>query len=703
MILRNIQKLPNLTYKKKQPSNIYFMITYDDKLSLYQQAKEAYYNGNPIMGDVEFDELEKELGLENKGSVGTLRNPTYTVKHPFIMGSLSKVQIHEDKNHVINWKEYLNDAHSYFGNSEVIVSPKYDGCSFEMIFNRDLDGQFVIGDISGRGDGYYGKDLFPFLKKKAAKIGSNLNVYGVPVDSDTFIFRGEILINKEIFEKKYWSGRPNSTGETSLYARDFVNPRSFVAGVIGNDYDPSNKELQERINDLSIVIYYIAYKDARVSSSDDEYAAYIDTEDPIDTIKELDFTSFENIISEEFLPSSNAYVVTNLEDEDKFKDIYYFFDNYRKFKCPYNMDGFVIKPIAENRIANITDPRPSDCVAIKFLPMVVETEVTDIEWNRGKSGEYIPNVRFKSVTMDGKQVSKANGFNYGYIKENNIVPGKKLTISLAGDIIPYIYKIDSEIVNKEIEIPINTEIVDDIHLIAKRSEREIENDSLYYSILSLNVPGIGSELAKQIVVQERQKRENPEILNEFFGTEYMDNSPFPTNVLLLTPDEIKENIGGKNGQKISKAFKDICDAISLKEIIQSCNFKLCGNKVSEQCANVILNKKYDFTSMASEGYNWVFDENSTNYQKIMNILKHIGRPLSYFKTEDDEVQESKIPIIMTGEPTTAATKKEFLKQHPEYRETGSWKEVQIVFTNDMNSNTGKMKKAREKNIEIRLY
>jgi hypothetical protein len=35
--------------------------------------------------------------------------------------------------------------------------------------------------------------------------------------------------------------------------------------------------------------------------------------------------------------------------------------------------------------------------------------------------------------------------------------------------------------------------------------------------------------------------------------------------------------------------------------------------------------------------------------------------------------------------------------------TGSWKEVKIVFTNSLDSNTGKMKKAREKGIEIRVY
>ena len=66
-------------------------------------------------------------------------------------------------------------------------------------------------------------------------------------------------------------------------------------------------------------------------------------------------------------------------------------------------------------------------------------------------------------------------------------------------------------------------------------------------------------------------------------------------------------------------------------------------------------------------------------------------------------ENDKIPVILTGEPNNYSSKAEFLKCHPEYRMTGSWKEVKIVFTNSLESNTGKMKKAREKNIEIKLY
>ena len=101
-----------------------------EKLELYYRAKEAYYNGQEIMTDFEFDQLEKELGLENKAQVGARHNPSYTIVHPFIMGSLSKVQIHKDKEGNIDWRKYFTEAAKYFGRQEVIVTPKFDGCSF---------------------------------------------------------------------------------------------------------------------------------------------------------------------------------------------------------------------------------------------------------------------------------------------------------------------------------------------------------------------------------------------------------------------------------------------------------------------------------------------------------------------------------------------------------------------------------------------
>jgi len=627
-------------------------MTKKEKLELYYKAKEAYYNGQEIMTDFEFDNLEKELGLENKSEVGTKHNPSYTIKHPFVMGSISKVQIHKDKEGNINWDKYFNEAKKYFGDNHLIITPKYDGCSFEVDIDED-----IIQSISSRGDGSWGRDLYDHL---IGFIPQELTEFG-----GHYTLRGEVLVKKDIFEKKY--------------CEQFTNPRSFVSGVLNRDYNREDKEFIEMLNDLSIIIYdYRRF----------ENGEWID----------YDFTEI-GFCGEPF----PAFYSKNykIETSAKFSEVYKKFSEYRH-NCEFALDGIVIKPIAKERINNTTERRPSDCVAIKFIPMLEETEVLNITWNLGKTGEYTPIIWVNPVIMDGRIVQKCSGHNLGYLREKGITIGAKIIMSLAGDIIPFMYKVTQE--NKDGEIPMPTDheyFEDGIHLMAVLSE----NDKCYYkfinSVSALNIPTIGGQSAKEIF---KYLTSVDTMTAEFFGEEEKE---IPYNILTVKPEEVFFALnGGKLGKNAEKSFKELLENLTLNDVIKSCNFKFCGDKVTEQVVNYLLNGEADFSHLASEGYNWVYDKNSEQYQEIINILNHLGKTIDDFKYKHIETQKevsNQIPIIMTGEPNDYKTKGEFLKCHPEYRNTGSWKEVQIVFTNSLDSNTGKMKKAREKGIKIELY
>ena len=66
----------------------------------------------------------------------------------------------------------------------------------------------------------------------------------------------------------------------------------------------------------------------------------------------------------------------------------------------------------------------------------------------------------------------------------------------------------------------------------------------------------------------------------------------------------------------------------------------------------------------------------------------------------------KIPIIMTGDPSECCgydTKKHWLEAHPQYVETSKWSDCKILFTNDLNSTTGKMRKAEKYGVEVKKY
>lgn len=638
-------------------------MTHKEKLNLYNQAKEAYYNGQEIMTDYEFDQLEKELNLENKSEIGSKHNPSYTVKHPYIMGSLSKVQIHE-VNGNIDWNKHFQEMRKFaFKDCNYIITPKYDGCSFEIyVKNGNVT-------ISSRGDGNWGKDLKSHLMRFFSNKLFNL--------AEEFTLRGEVLVKKSVFEKKY--------------SEQFTNPRSFVSGVLNNDYS-NDKGFQEKLNDLSIMIY-----DYRICN-DGKWEDYDWTEILYRITSDSSFFNEDIDIIENMLPNY-VKVYPIYKDEDHLKYVYEEFNDYRK-ECEFALDGFVIKPEQYHRENNINDPRPKDCVAIKFIPMLQETEVTNITWNLGKTGEYIPIIWTKPVEMDGKIIQKCSGHNYGYLKEKGITIGAKIIMSLAGDIIPFMYKVTKENNNGVIPMPENC-YEDDIHLMAIMNDVDKKKMQFMSSVNSLNIPTLGPAAAKNIW---EYLNKSDGITAEFFEEETKE---LPFNVLLVSSNDIYFGVGaGKLGQNAKKSFEEIIRNISLTDIIKSCNFQFCGDKVAEQIVNYFLDNNPDFSHLASEGYSWIYDENSWQYKQLLTILNHFGKTFEDFKVMHNEAKKittNQIPIIMTGEPNNYSTKAEFLKCHPEYRNTGSWKEVQIVFTNSFDSNTGKMKKAREKGIKIELY
>lgn len=647
-----------------------------DIKKVLELAKEAYYNtGKELISDVVYDELEKKVGLENANYVGTKHNPSYIIKHPFTMGSLSKVQVHE-KNGVIDWEEYFNSANKYYKSNPVIVTPKFDGCSWELVI--DMYGDII--SISSRGDGEYGKDLRRHLESKFDKnfrqsiVNTTWNLWS---DAKQIVLRGEALVKKSVWE-------------TSFKDR-FVNTRAMASGILNHDYDSKDKDFQNILDNLDVVCYFIAV--------DGDNHGFM----------EVDWTEYVTPRTEHLMPSFYVEYPRNksINTSKEFENIYKKFEDYRS-KCEYPLDGIVIKPIRDFRTADIDEHRPSDSVAIKFIPQLQETTIRNIDWNVGKTGEMIPTVVFDPVIMDSKTVTRASAHNYGYLIDNKVSIGTKIIVSLAGDIIPFIYKVTdtSKFDEDNIGLIYGNTKVDGCHLMYIADEHEAKRSYLFNTLVALNIDKLGPENARKVVDFVDEVRQPDEVSTmTFFGTED-ENLEFPKHALMINPFDFGLALGGKTGTTVEKNFTKMLKEITLEEIISSCNFKLCGNKVAKQVANKLLGLPYDYTSLASVGYLWADDKTSKEYQLLISILNHLGKTFDDFKKVDvvETIDNTpKIPVILTGEPNNYSSKAEFLKCHPEYIETGSWKAVKIVFTNSLQSNTRKMKKAREKNVEIREY
>ena len=632
-------------------------MTREDKLELYNKAKEAYYNGVEIMSDQEFDKLEKELGLENKSYIGTHHQKSYTIQHPFLMGSLSKVQIVKDSQGVVDYDKFADAINTYLKKSRKYgeniwhcdITPKFDGCSFEVVIG--WKGELI--SVSTRGDGEFGKDIKNWFMDEWSKWALKVNEYFANLDGDQQMFleklviRGECLINKDIFDSKY--------------SKDFTIPRSFVSGVINSDWENTPEQIERR-QDLSWACY--DYREIYANG----------------VIIELDYLD-----EGEHLPGekpSRSYRNVKSIDGELLKDIYKYFESTRN-ECGYALDGFVIKPCEHFRLQDNTRERQEDCVAVKFLPEIVKASIVDIEWNVGKTGEYFPTAILNEVILGGKKVNRVSLHNYDWIVKNSCGIGSKVDIVLSGDIIPNVLEVYGA--SSTVNIPNDAYIDDDgggLHLMKTMCVGDIIHLKFINSVNTLKIDGIGEKVG--------------EVLYDIIPED---------NIIKLMSDSnlqiIKETLGeSKSTTNIVNALKERRNKLSLYDIVLSLSLSNCGEKNTEWFVNKISGLNPD-----SKGIPTVVKNLSENKDLLKMIEDEYMKPFGISYIEDTDVSEDKIPVIMTGSPKACGfnTKADFLSKHPEYVETSKWNECQILFTDDLDSDSSKMQKAKKLGITIKKY
>lgn len=361
---------------------------YMNKKELYKQAKESYYAGTPIMSDEEFDNLEQELRNlgELEEQVGAVDKDA-KFPHPTPMLSLSKFQADKTTGkapteQVLNWCRSIVEKTGGVEDNHVFeVTCKYDGNSGNCIYKNGK-----LWKVLTRGDGKFGRDVTDKIRHL---IPEEIRITG------TVEIHGEIIMKKSVFETQY--------------AGKFANPRNLVAGILGRDDNAM-------IEDLCFIAY-----DAKF---DGKYAG-------IDTINSLGFNKFDK-------PFSTNFIYRH----DKFDELFERMVEVRK-NSEFPLDGFVLKTYSNKAKAILgeNDHDPEWGKAIKFKPVGVTTEIVDIEWNMGRTGEFIPKAILNPVEVDGSTVSKVALYNAGYVVNNNIQKGTKVRIAKAGDIIPQIIEI----------------------------------------------------------------------------------------------------------------------------------------------------------------------------------------------------------------------------------------------------------------------
>jgi DNA ligase (NAD+) len=622
----------------------------------YLLAKQKYYEGNPIMSDYEFDLLEENLN--NHGShvtkiVGSQNLKDAKFNHISPMLSLSKIQVHHNilfpTDTFLKWyNSYMVKGFNFF----LEATPKFDGSSCNLIYDENGILEWALT----RGDKVKGQNI---IDKMKLIVPNSINNIKCKVE-----VRGEVVIPIDVFNAKY--------------SKIYKNPRNFVAGILGRD------DIDESIiKDFHFVAF--------------EAKEFIDGKS--EHINDV----FEYLKKNLFTISPKIELFNSID----FESIYNQFLEFRK-TAPYQLDGIVIK-FNEGLRAYIgeTSHHPNWAIAIKFPPMESITTINNIIWNVGISGEYTPVGELEPIDLDGTTVSNVNLHNYGNVIKQGLLPGAKVIIVKSGDIIPIVQKVikpSNEKIENHLPEPCSpeckTEVQGNIHLVC--TNPNCPNKSVLELMRGISVFGFRNIAGSTI---KKIHRAGITTINDVF-----DNSKF-NEANLIASGEFKK---GRQLEILMEARNNPNNKITLPLVIVSLAFSNVGYSIANQIAKLFDNETPDWTSLSSACYlpflnnDGSLNTNSESYKKVINFIKVLednGFPLQ--KDKKQVISQDTIKYEMTGSPKDYgfAKKDEFvklLKEH-NYAHTKLDSNTNILITDDINSSSSKMAKAKKLGIQILTY
>lgn len=377
--------------------------SYDYHVLDAPSVEDAVYDG--LMGELKaLEEAHPELIVPESPTqrVGSeLLGGFKKARHQKRMLSLNDVFNEED---VRKWGERINklldtQAHTFFADI------KMDGLACALIYQ---DG--VLVQALTRGDSYEGEDVTNNVRT-IANVPLRLRDVDARFNVGRVEIRGEIVMLKRDFEalnkKRVAADEPV-----------FANPRNLAAGTI-RQLDP--KLVAER--PLTFIAYDIITDE--VVAPETHSAAYA-------LITELGLRR-----------NREAQFLETLSDVMEF--VHYW--DERRDELGFNTDGIVIK-VNEKRIYDelgIVGKQPRGAVAYKYAPEQATTQIRDIVISIGRTGAATPVAVFDPVQVAGTTVQHASLHNADEIERKDIRIGDTVVIFKAGDIIPQVERVLTEL------------------------------------------------------------------------------------------------------------------------------------------------------------------------------------------------------------------------------------------------------------------
>ncbi len=370
-----------------------------------------YVENDPVIADVEYDELLRELEAIEAAhpDLVTPDSPTQKVgaapiaefgaiEHTVPMLSLQNVT---SEGELAEWeaqlRNHLKDPEADF---DFVVEPKLDGVAVEAVY---LDGIYTVG--STRGDGVTGEDITEQLKTvRSLPLRLHDGIREIPKRLEV---RGEVLMTTAEFE---------ALNRDLLEAGEqtYANPRNLTAGSL-KQKDPRVTATRK----LDVFFYAVGRADGI----------------------EVDY---QQVLLEAF--TELGLPITRLHRHCR--DIAAVAAVIREFEegrdhLPYEIDGAVVKVdrLADQERLGVRSRSPRWAVAYKFAARQATTVVEDIFVSVGRTGVLTPVAKLAPVPIGGVTVSRATLHNRDEVERLGVLVGDTVLVQRAGDVIPKVVKV----------------------------------------------------------------------------------------------------------------------------------------------------------------------------------------------------------------------------------------------------------------------
>ena len=628
-----------------------------NELNLYRNA---YYNeSRSIISDYEYDILFDELKeLEDKTGFILSNSPTQTVGYEPI-SKFEKV-VHTTPMLSLDKTQDINKFIEFCSKNEVVLMHKLDGLTVRLVYE---DGKLIQANT--RGDGITGDDI-----TTNAKCFDNIPL--TITNKEHITLTGEAIMTRDVFETIKKNNPDN----------EYKNPRNLASGTL--------KQLNPNIV-KERHIKFVCWN-ANDLSTDGTMKNGLDKAD------DLGFTTVRRFIPIHNLNTSVPYTIEKLKDIAKASFI--------------PIDGIVAtyNDIAYGESLGKTSHHYNNGFAFKFYDEEEETILRDIEWGMGKTGELTPVAIFDPVELDGTTVTRASLHNVSILKDLKLGLGDVVVVYKANQIIPQIRRNNTK--SNNYTIPTTCPICGGktaIHITANDKiveVRKCENSNCsgkllgklchYVSKPAMNIDGLSEATIEKFMELG--------YINSILDIYNLYTHKFDISML--------DGFGETSVNKLIKAI-DKSKTTTLDRLLNALSIPTIGSSNAKVLSKYIdndINRIWELGTNNLTVINGIGPEMNTAIHKWFNNTDNITLVEQLIKilTFESPIKSGStkfvgINFVVTGKVLKYKNRSDLestILHNGGTLQSAVSSNTNYLINNDINSNSGKNKKAKELNIPI---